>query len=109
MVDGISMEKVTGKCDERMDWYSFDVSALSNRTARIQIVDASSGSWGHINVDQFTFDWSVDGARYLNANGKVHTTGMGETIQSGAVYAFLRRDKASINLCDYKNAVNCSW
>jgi hypothetical protein len=39
----------------------FDLRLFRNRSAMVRIVDASSGPWGHINVDAFTFDWETKG------------------------------------------------
>ncbi len=37
---------------EALHWQSWDVSELAGKSAVIQIVDARTGGWGHINVDQ---------------------------------------------------------
>jgi hypothetical protein len=52
MVDGLSVSRVTGRCEERMRRVTFDTSVLTLRSAYIRIVDLSSGPWGHINVDE---------------------------------------------------------
>jgi len=36
---------------EVMDWTSWDVKEFKSKTATLQIVDAHSGRWGHINID----------------------------------------------------------
>jgi hypothetical protein len=45
-----------------MSRVKFDTSLYTQRAGQIRIVDASSSSWGHINVDDFAFDWDVAGA-----------------------------------------------
>jgi beta-fructofuranosidase len=42
----------TGADDEHLSWHTWDVAGLKAKTVRIQIVDAHTGGWGHINVDQ---------------------------------------------------------
>jgi sucrose-6-phosphate hydrolase SacC (GH32 family) len=37
---------------ERLNWASWDVADLKDRTAWIEIVDRATGMWGHINVDE---------------------------------------------------------
>ncbi|HWD18561.1 MAG TPA: glycoside hydrolase family 32 protein [Verrucomicrobiae bacterium] len=51
LVDGQIVRTATGHDNELLTWDSWDVHALRNRTARIQIVDEDTGGWGHINVD----------------------------------------------------------
>lgn len=108
LIDGMSTHKATGLCDERMHRASFDVGNFVGRVGQLRVVDASSSSWGHINVDDFTFDWDVSGARVLNPNNKVSTGGLFETPQSGAVYAFLRHKSGSNDLC-VSNIASCVW
>ncbi len=36
---------------ERLDWDSWDVADLAGKKVRVQIVDAATGGWGHVNVD----------------------------------------------------------
>ena len=99
MIDGMSVDKVTAKCSERMDRVFFDVSAYYGRAGQIRIVDNSKANWGHINVDDFKFDWSVTGARHNNTNEKVSVNGNVETPLSGSVYAYVRLKNDSVNLC----------
>ena len=46
----------SGKDSETMERVSWDLSAQAGKTGKIRIVDASSGPWGHINVDDFRFE-----------------------------------------------------
>ena len=108
LVDGFSVAKQTGKCKERMEPAAFNVSNYQNRAGQIRIVDASSSSWGHINVDDFTFDWDVSGALYVNSNSKVVIGGNFETPRSGIVYAFLRHLTDSNDLCGF-DKLACEW
>jgi len=36
---------------EIMEWVSWDVAELAGKKAKLQIVDAHRGGWGHINID----------------------------------------------------------
>ncbi len=56
LVDGQVVYTATGPNDkpggtERLDWHSWEVSALAGKQAVIQIVDQETGGWGHINID----------------------------------------------------------
>ena len=41
----------TGKNNEKLEWYFWNVEDLQGKPARIEIVDRHSGGWGHINLD----------------------------------------------------------
>ena len=76
IVDGGVVRTATGPNDkpggtERLDWYSWDVSDLREKTAVIQVVDAHTGGWGHINIDHI-----------LQAN---HSVGTQETSRELAI------------------------
>lgn len=49
--DGEIIRTATGNNSEKLEWSSWDVSALIGKRAVIQIVDSVKGGWGHINVD----------------------------------------------------------
>ena len=52
LIVGGKVVRTAGGIDkEKLHWTNWDVRILKGRTARIQIVDDSTGGWGHINVD----------------------------------------------------------
>src|SRR5262249_30279634 len=56
LMNGKIVRTATGPNDrpggsERLDWHTWDVSALAGKKAIIQIVDNHTGGWGHINID----------------------------------------------------------
>jgi fructan beta-fructosidase len=56
-IDGRVVRTATGPNresggSERLRWQSWDVAEFSGRRAVFEIVDARTGGWGHINVDQ---------------------------------------------------------
>ncbi|MGE3819290.1 MAG: glycoside hydrolase family 32 protein [Isosphaeraceae bacterium] len=58
-IGGVVVRTATGPNDkpggsERLAWNSWDVGAFQGKPARLQIVDAATGGWGHVNVDQIT-------------------------------------------------------
>lgn len=48
-----------GNNSERMERTTWPINDLVGEQARIRIVDNSTGGWGHINVDDFSFDGST--------------------------------------------------
>jgi len=50
LVEGKIVRSATGWRSDRLEASSWDVSPWHGRTAQIQIVDAASGDWGHVNV-----------------------------------------------------------
>lgn len=52
LVNGQSIRSATGEDSGLLRWVSWDVSELQGQTARLRIYDRSTGSWGHINLDQ---------------------------------------------------------
>merc|ERR1711959_142391 len=60
LIDGLSVARATGSsCSEKMERFEFPIAHFVGRAAQIRVVDASS--YGHINVDDFTFDWDMNG------------------------------------------------
>ena len=53
-----SVAKITGTNRETMQRVAVDMRDYASQTAHIEIVDDASGSWGHLNVDDFR--WSND-------------------------------------------------
>ncbi|MDT8304099.1 MAG: GH116 family glycosyl-hydrolase, partial [Sedimentisphaerales bacterium] len=52
LIDNNVVRTATGKSNEKLEWYFWNVEQLEGKTAKIQIVDNFSGGWGHINIDQ---------------------------------------------------------
>lgn len=52
LVDGKVARSATARDDERLEPFTWDVSSLVGKTARLEVVDRNSGGWGHINIDQ---------------------------------------------------------
>jgi hypothetical protein len=84
LVDGEIVRTATGAFTENLSWSSWDVSEFVGEEAQIQIIDANSGGFGHIMVDQIEFsdaaqervqasptavDLIVDGVRVATASG----------------------------------------
>jgi len=136
MIDGVGVDRVTGRCEEEMKEKKFDLSLYRGRAAQLRLVDISSVAWGHLNVDSFKFDWAMGGAQVtgrstidmtslnnettvtLDSNGdvrdanqdqKVHRALPETTPEAGAAYVFKRqsgREDPEVCLGD---KTNCIW
>uniref|UniRef100_K3WAD2 Calx-beta domain-containing protein n=1 Tax=Globisporangium ultimum (strain ATCC 200006 / CBS 805.95 / DAOM BR144) TaxID=431595 RepID=K3WAD2_GLOUD len=95
LVDGVSMLKETGRCEESMRTVRWDLTRFQNQTAQIRVVDASgSDVWGHINFDDVRFDWDPNQAA---------------TAKAGVAYAFRRKAPTSLDPCVNINRALCNW
>jgi non-lysosomal glucosylceramidase len=63
LLDGRVVRTATGRDAEQLAWQEWDVNEFAGRTARLEIVDDSTGAWGHINVDQIVFTDEPPSAR----------------------------------------------
>lgn len=52
LINGKAVKSAVGWRSDRLVPVSWDVSRFSGQEAQVQIVDAASGDWGHINVAQ---------------------------------------------------------
>ena len=52
LVDGKVVRTATGADEEQLSAVTWDVGPLRGRRVQVQVVDAETGGWGHINVDQ---------------------------------------------------------
>lgn len=55
IVDGQVVRTATGAANNRLAPLSWDVRPWAGKTARLEIVDAESGGWGNIGVDDIVF------------------------------------------------------
>lgn len=55
LIDGKVVRSAQGRDNERLDWASWNVAEFEGKEAQLRIVDAESGGWGHVNVDQIVF------------------------------------------------------
>lgn len=55
VVDGVVVSSVTGEARNQMSCKAMDLGAYEGKEATIEIVDAATGEWGNIGVDQLVF------------------------------------------------------
>jgi hypothetical protein len=59
LVDGQSVLSASGRNNETMHAVRWDLTPWTGRSGQIRLVDEASGSWGHINADEFRFSAGV--------------------------------------------------
>ena len=55
LIGNQTVRQATGSNNEKLVWQGWDVSTYTGQTATLQIVDLSSGGWGHTNIDEISF------------------------------------------------------
>jgi len=80
LVDGDVVRTATAADAEALNWASWDVRDLVGSTARIQVVDANTGGWGHLNLDHVVL--SDTRARPASTEASVNLLVDGEVVQS---------------------------
>jgi non-lysosomal glucosylceramidase len=55
LVDGNVVHSASGPASSMMRQASIDVSAHSGKSARLEVLDKATGSWGHVSVDHIVF------------------------------------------------------
>ncbi|PWR10137.1 hypothetical protein DKT68_09640 [Micromonospora acroterricola] len=55
LIDGTVVASVAGRDAEPVSMATVNLSAYHGRTAVVEIVDADTGGWGHVNVDRIVF------------------------------------------------------
>ncbi|GAA2159714.1 glycosyl hydrolase family 32 [Humibacillus xanthopallidus] len=82
VVDGQVVRSATGQDSESLDWTSWDLADLQGRTARIEVVDAGRGGWGHVLADQFT----LAGSPALSSVQRAHWVDHGRDNYAGVTF-----------------------
>ncbi|MFQ5809457.1 MAG: GH116 family glycosyl hydrolase, partial [Armatimonadota bacterium] len=78
LVGGKPVRTATGRRQERLVWNAWGVRDLRGKRARIEIVDAQSSAWGHINIDQIELaDEPRTGGGPIEDQGDFGTMGLG--------------------------------
>ncbi|MCB1232918.1 MAG: DUF1553 domain-containing protein, partial [Verrucomicrobiae bacterium] len=55
LIDGKPVRTATGKNTDALAAATWNVSEFAGKTARLEIVDAATGGWGHVDVDHIVF------------------------------------------------------
>ncbi|MEY9840850.1 GH32 C-terminal domain-containing protein [Streptacidiphilus sp. EB103A] len=100
VVDGQVVRSATGTNDEALNWASWDLSDLQGKQAQIKVVDADTGGWGHINLDQVVL--SDTRAQPVSTETGVNLLVNGQVVQSATGTDSENLDWASFNATAYR-------
>ncbi|MFD8717747.1 hypothetical protein ACFV2H_06920 [Streptomyces sp. NPDC059629] len=100
VVDGKVVRSATGANAEALNWASWDISVLQGKQAQIRFVDANTGSWGHINLDQVVLS-DTQAQPHSNETG-ANLLVDGKVVQSATGANSKNLDWASFNTTAYK-------
>ncbi|MET7574750.1 GH32 C-terminal domain-containing protein [Streptomyces sp. NPDC005492] len=100
VVDGKVVRSATGANAESLDWASWDLSDLQGKQAQIKVVDANTGSWGHIDLDQAVLS-DTQAQPHSDETG-VNLLVDGKIVQSATGANSETLDWASFNTTSYK-------
>ncbi|POX52815.1 glycoside hydrolase family 32 protein [Streptomyces sp. Ru72] len=100
IVDGKVVRSATGPNAEALNWASWDLSDLQGKQAQIKVVDADTGGWGHINLDQVVL--SDTQAKPRSTETGVNLLVDGKVVQSATGADSENLDWASFNTTAYK-------
>jgi uncharacterized protein (DUF608 family) len=77
LVDGKAVRTATGIDDEKLLWEFWNVRDLAGKRAQIEIVDASTSGWGHINLDEIVQSDKLPSAEELKERHGLTNTDTG--------------------------------
>ncbi|MFE5406825.1 GH32 C-terminal domain-containing protein [Streptomyces sp. NPDC056580] len=100
VVDGKVVRSTTGANGEALNWASWDLSDLQGKQAQVKVVDANTGGWGHINVDQIVLS-DTQTKPHSNETG-VNLLVDGKIVQSATGANSENLDWASFNTTAYQ-------
>jgi len=109
LIDGMGVMRSTGKCAEKMERETWNVGEYMYRAGQIRIVDAGSGPWDHINVDDIRLSWAEIGGVIEESGQKQQYMLQEGAAKAGCAYTFrLKESASSLNYCMGNKDV-CSW
>ncbi|GMI03622.1 hypothetical protein TrRE_jg8633 [Triparma retinervis] len=109
LIDGMSVMRSTGKCAEKMEPVTWEVGEYLYRAGQIRIVDAGSGPWDHINVDDIRLSWAEIGGVIEESGQKQQFMLQEGAAKAGCAYTFRMKESASsLNYCPGNKDV-CVW
>jgi len=109
LIDGMSVMRSTGRCFEKMERDTWQVGEYMYRAGQIRIVDAGSGPWDHVNVDDIRLSWAEIGGVIEETGQKQQYMLQEGAPKAGCAYTFrLKESASSLNYCPGNKDV-CTW